>query len=345
VFRPCDVVGETKNGQHTPLEHDGCSAPESDVATMRLQSGEVQAYENCWTSGCPQWHENWSQLGVAPEQTPRVRVSLVDHHRTTKVFAVASGKGGVGKTTVVANLAFALTKLRKKVLVMDADLGLGNLDILLGLTPQYTMEHLFSGSKSLREIIIAGPGGMRILPASSGVQQLTNLSTEQKLAFLAEIDSLDEPADVMLIDTGSGISNNVLYFALAAQEIIVVACPEPMAIANACAFMKVLACEHSHRKFLLLVNAVTTTQEMETVCQKLQRATQPFPDIDIYPLGWIPHDLHVQRAVNQQKAVVDMYPNALASRAFMQVAMAICALPPITVPSGQIQFFWQRLFR
>jgi flagellar biosynthesis protein FlhG len=150
----------------------------------------------------------------------------------TRVFAVASGKGGVGKTNIVANLAFALTKLRKNVVVMDADLGLGNLDTLLGLTPHYTLEHLFLGSKSLREIIIEEPGGMRILPTSSGVQQLTNLSAEEKLAFLAEIDSLDEAGDVMLIDTGPGISANVLYFAIAAQEIIVVTCPEPMAIAS-----------------------------------------------------------------------------------------------------------------
>jgi flagellar biosynthesis protein FlhG len=156
---------------------------------------------------------------------------------------------------------------------------------------------------------------------------------------------LDEPADMMLIDTGPGISANVLYFTLAAQEIIVVTCPEPMAIANAGAFMKVLACEHGHRKFQLLVNAVATPQEAETVFQKLQHATQQFLDVDIYPLGWIPHDTHVQKAVRQQKAVVEMYPNAQASRAFLQLAMAICALPPLIVPSGQIQFFWQQLFR
>jgi flagellar biosynthesis protein FlhG len=263
----------------------------------------------------------------------------------TRVFAVASGKGGVGKTNVVANLAFALTRLRKNVLVMDADLSLGNLDILLGLTPQYTMEHLFLESKSLQEVIIEGPGGMRILPAGSGVQRLTNLSTEQKLAFLAEIDSLDEPVDIMLIDTGPGISANVLYFTLAAQEIIVVTCPEPMAIANACSFMKVLACEHGHRKFQLLVNAVTTAQEAEIVFQKLQHATQQLLDVEISPLGWIPYDTHVQKAVRQQKAVIEMYPNAQSSRAFLELAMAICALPPLILPSGQIQFFWQQQLR
>ena len=122
-------------------------------------------------------------------------------------------------------------------------------------------------------------------------------------------------------------------------------CPELMAIANACAFMKVLVCEHGHHTCQLLVNVVPTVQGVEMVSQKLQSATQQFLDVDIYPLGWIPHDIHVQKAVRQQKPVVEMYPNAQASRAFLHLAMAICALPPLILPSGQIQFFWQRLFR
>jgi flagellar biosynthesis protein FlhG len=254
--------------------------------------------------------------------TLRVMAQSGDPESSTKVIAVTSGKGGVGKTNVVANLAFALTKLRKRVLVVDADLGLANLDILLGLTPRYTIEHLFQGTKSLRDIVIEGPGGMRILPASSGVQHLTELSAEQKLAFLAEVDSLEEPVDVMLIDTGAGISSNVLYFVLAAQDVVVVTCPEPTAITDAYALMKVLAREHDHRKFQLVVNSANSAQEAEMTFQKLNRATQQFLDISINLLGWIPYDAHVQR-----------------------LAMAIGALPPVTSPSGQIQFFWQRLFR
>ncbi|MBI3327976.1 MAG: MinD/ParA family protein [Nitrospinae bacterium] len=269
----------------------------------------------------------------------------VERARPTRVLAVTSGKGGVGKTNVVANLAFALTTLGKKVLVVDADLGLANLDILLGLTPKYTIEHVFLGSKSLRDILIEGPGGMSILPGSSGVQRLTELSAEQKLAFLAEVDSLEDPLDVMLIDTAAGISSNVIYFVLAAQEIIVVTCPEPTAITDAYALMKILAREHGHRQFQLLVNSATTTREGEAVFEKLNRATQQFLDIRIHFLGLIPYDPHVPKAVKQQKSVVEIYPNAPASRAFLKLATAICALPPTIVPIGQIQFFWQRLFR
>lgn len=277
--------------------------------------------------------------------TLRTMAKSVEQARPTRVLAVTSGKGGVGKTNVVANLAFSLTTLGKKVLVVDADLGLANLDILLGLTPKYTLEHLFLGSKSLREVMINGPGGMTILPGSSGVQQLTELSAEQKLAFLTEIDSLEDPVDVMLIDTAAGISSNVIYFVLAAQEIIVVTCPEPTAITDAYALMKILAREHGHRRFQLLVNSATTAQEGEEVFQRLNRATQQFLDISLHSLGWIPHDAYVPKAVKQQKTVVEAYPNSPASRAFLKLATAICELPTALVPSGQIQFFWQRLFR
>jgi len=269
----------------------------------------------------------------------------VESSRPTKVIAVTSGKGGVGKTNVVANLAYALTRLRKKVLVMDADLGLANVDVLLGMTPKSTIEQVFQGTKSLRDIVIEGPGGMQILPASSGVQQLTELSVEQKLTFLAEVDSLEDPVDVMLIDTGAGISSNVLYFAMAAQEVMVVTCPEPTAITDAYASMKVLAREHNHRRFQLLVNAATSAQEAEMVFKKLNRAMQQFLNINIHFIGWVPYDTYVRKAVKEQKIVVADYPNAQASRAFMRLAMAVCELPAATLPSGQIQFFWQRLFR
>jgi flagellar biosynthesis protein FlhG len=277
--------------------------------------------------------------------TLRVMAQSGESGRLTKVIAVTSGKGGVGKTNVVANLAYALTRLRKKVLVVDADLGLANLDVLLGLTPKSTLEHVFQGVKSLRDIVVEGPGGMQILPASSGVQQLTELSAEQKLTFLAEVDSLEDPVDVMLIDTAAGISSNVLYFVVAAQEVIVVTCPEPTAITDAYALMKVLARDHHHRHFQLLVNSAASAQEADLVFQKLHRATQQFLDVSLHFIGWIPYDAYVRKAVKEQRIVLAGYPNAQASRAFLRLAMAVCDLPPVILPSGQIQFFWQRLFR
>jgi flagellar biosynthesis protein FlhG len=139
-----------------------------------------------------------------------------------QVISISSGKGGVGKTNIVANLALALTRLGKRVLVLDADLGLANIDILLGLTPRYTIEHLLTGQKRLQDILVSGPEGMMILPAGSGIPELADLNEGQKLFLLNEMDQLSQRIDLLLIDTGAGISTNVLYFNLAAQESIII---------------------------------------------------------------------------------------------------------------------------
>lgn len=164
-----------------------------------------------------------------------------------RVISVCSGKGGVGKTNVVANLAYAFTQLQKKVLVLDADLGLANIDVLLGLNSQYTLEHLLKGEKNLSDIIIKGPGGMLILPASSGVPELVPLNENQKVFLLNEMDLLAELADILLIDTGSGISSNVLYFNAAAQESIALVTAEPTSIIGAYALIKVLSIKYQKK--------------------------------------------------------------------------------------------------
>ena len=181
----------------------------------------------------------------------------------------------MGKTNVVANLAFALTRLGNKVLVWDADLGLANLDILLGLTPRYTIEHLLNRKKSLREILVEGPGGMTILPASSGVLELVDLKEDQKLFLLNELESLAENLDVLLIDTGAGISSNVLYFNMAAEELIVVVTPEPTSITDAYALMKVLSTRYQKRRFAILVNSARTDPEAKEVFPQDQPGRRP----------------------------------------------------------------------
>jgi flagellar biosynthesis protein FlhG len=176
-----------------------------------------------------------------PAPSPPERPGKRPLPKCPRVISITSGKGGVGKTNVVANLAFAFTRMGRKVLVLDADLGLANIDILLGLTPQYTIEHFLRGEKSLSEIMTKGPGGMSILPASSGVYELVNLNEAEKLFLLNEVDLIADQIDLLLIDTGAGISSNVLYFNTAAQESIVIATPEPTSITDAYALIKVLA--------------------------------------------------------------------------------------------------------
>jgi flagellar biosynthesis protein FlhG len=262
------------------------------------------------------------------------------------VIAVSSGKGGVGKTNVVANLALALTRLGDKVLVWDADLSLANLDILLGLTPRYTIEHLLSREKSLREILVEGPGGMAILPASSGVQELADLKEDQKLFLLNELESLGENLNVLLIDTGAGISSNVLYFTMAAEEVIVVVTPEPTSITDAYALMKVLSNRHQKRHFAVLVNFARTGPEAKEVFRKISRAVDRFlGDVSLDYVGFIPFDEKLPAAVKQQRPVLEIFPQAASSRSFMEVARVLREKPQRKESHGNLQFFWRYLIQ
>ena len=196
-----------------------------------------------------------------------------------RVIAITSGKGGVGKTSIVGNLGYALTKLGKKVLILDADLGLGNLDVLLGLAPKYNLSHVILGEKTIEDIIVEGPGKMRILPASSGIQELTHLNKDQKIQILTQLDLLIESVDILFIDTAAGISSNVMDFNATAQEVVVVVSPEPTSITDAYALMKVLSLKYSGKDCKLMVNMVSRPEEGREVFRQLQLVTDRFLDM------------------------------------------------------------------
>jgi flagellar biosynthesis protein FlhG len=260
-----------------------------------------------------------------------------------QVIAVTSGKGGVGKTNVVANLAYSLSRLKRRVVILDADVGLANLDVLLGLIPKYTIQHLFTGERTLEEIIIEGPGGMKILPASSGIQELTELTGQQRMALLSQLEGLNECTDVLLIDTAAGISSNVMFFNTMANEIIVVASPEPTSITDAYAMIKVLSTRYAEKYFHLLVNFVQTESEGLDVYRQLSTVTERFLNLSIRYLGFIPIDDHLQRAVKQQRAVTELFPNCMASRSFLTLAEKIASLSVSGTPRGNLNLFWQSL--
>jgi flagellar biosynthesis protein FlhG len=187
-----------------------------------------------------------------PHKSRRKRTS------NTRVISVTSGKGGVGKTNIVANLGYAFARLGKKVLILDADLGLGNLDVLLGLAPKFNLSHVIMGEKSVNDIIVEGPGKMLILPASSGIQELTQLTQSQKVQILSELDQLMGAVDILFIDTAAGISSNVMDFNVTAHEIIVVVSPEPTSITDAYALMKVLALKYAQKCCKVIINLAGT---------------------------------------------------------------------------------------
>lgn len=260
-----------------------------------------------------------------------------------KVISVTSGKGGVGKTNVVVNLALALIKLGKRVLVLDADMGLGNLDVMLGLTPVYNLQHVINGENRLSDVITKGPGGMMILPASSGVQELSELTPQQKLTLLSEFDTIDNSIDILLIDTAAGISSNVMYFNSAAQDIIVVASPEPTSLTDAYAVMKVLHTQYGESHFKLLVNMVSDPSEGKEVYKKLSTAADRFLNISIDYLGYVLKDKHVVMSVMEQRPVLDLYPWSNAGKCFIELARKINEWPANTKLKGNIQFMWKRL--
>lgn len=261
---------------------------------------------------------------------------------STQVIAVSSGKGGVGKTNVVANLAIALTKLGKRVLILDADLGLGNLDVLLGLVPQHTIEDVLAGTHTLDEIVLRGPFDVQVLPASSGVPHLTALTESQQLVIQEQLEQLAGEIDVLLIDTGAGISPSVTFFASSADETVVVVSPEPTSLTDAYALIKVLTRQYRERRFKILVNQAKSPREASEVFGKLDVAVDRFLHVAIEMIGAIPYDDYVHMAVMRQKAVLELFPHAPASRAFSTLAQQIVQWPKPDLPKSSVQLLWQR---
>ncbi|GAB4302628.1 MAG: MinD/ParA family protein [Desulfuromonadia bacterium] len=261
-----------------------------------------------------------------------------------RVIAITSGKGGVGKSNVVINLAILLSRMKKRVLVIDADLGVGNIDVLLGLKPRHSLDHLFTGEAALSEIIIDGPGGIKLIPAGSGVQEYTHLSATDRIRLLDEFDTLDQQFDIVLIDTAAGISENVTYFITAAQEVIVVASPEPTSITDVYALIKLLTTKYGERTFKVLVNMVKDSKDVLEVFARLCNVTSRFLDVSLDYLGFIVWDDRVIDSVKQQKAVCELYPKGAATACFENVARRIIELGGSGTVKGNLQFFFRQKF-
>jgi flagellar biosynthesis protein FlhG len=281
-----------------------------------------------------------------PDHMLRETASLQREKRSGpfRVISVTSGKGGVGKSNIVVNLGLALAQQGLKVLLIDADLGLGNLDILLGLTPKFTVQDVLSLQNRLADVIVEGPGGLKILAASSGISELTMLDESQKLFLLDEMDHYTEDVDVVLIDTGAGISPNVLFFNIAAQERIVVVNNQPPSIADAYALIKVLATQYDEKSFRLLVNGLSHEREALSVYRTLLKVIERFlgQEISLDYLGFIPLDAAVPQAVMRQQPVLALYPRTPASKSFVALAQSLRESSRPSGIDGNIKLFWRR---
>ena len=244
-----------------------------------------------------------------------------------RVIAITSGKGGVGKTNVTANLAIAMAQAGKRVLVIDTDLGLANADVVLGITPQYSLSQVLKGEKAIEEIVVEGPAGVKLIAGGSGFQELININNPRLSRFLSSLEAMEEMADIILLDTGAGLSKNVLSFVLAADEVIVVTNPEPTALTDAYVTVKAIVKKSPSARPKLLVNRAGDEEEFRAAQSRLVKVCQRFLGISLDVLGYIFDDPNVSRAVKAQKPFYLAYPATPASRCLKRLADKLLGTP------------------
>jgi flagellar biosynthesis protein FlhG len=265
--------------------------------------------------------------------------------RPIRTITVTSGKGGVGKSNVVASLAVSFARSGRKVMILDADLGLSNIDIIFDIAPKYTIQHILSGEKRLADVLADGPYGIKILPASSGIQELTELDEFQRLRLMEEFEAYEDDIDILLIDTGAGISENVAFFCVASQETIVVSTPEPTAMTDAYALIKVLFTQYQEKDFKILVNSAKNSEDAFEVFRRLSLASEKFLNISLDYLGFLPVDDSIPKAVRQQKTFIDAYPDSMAAGNLRVIASKVLEDDAEGKIKGSLQFFLGNMLR
>lgn len=237
-----------------------------------------------------------------------------------RIIAVASGKGGVGKSNITINLGITLTRFGHRVMLVDGDMGMANLDLLLGVTPKFNLSHVLGEKKDIQEVLITGPSGIKILPASSGGRSVESVDLQAKKDLFDAIRAQHEIADLVLVDTGGGLSDEVMHYLYLADEIILVTTPEPTSIMDSYGIVKRLAAERESTRLYLIVNMANDDYDARHVVSTIEDITKHFFNVTVTDLGWIHYDPLVSRAVRQQQPFVQLYPSARASRAFNHIA-------------------------
>ena len=269
----------------------------------------------------------------------------MDTVHAVQVIAIASGKGGVGKTTVAVNLALALADLGRRVVLLDSNLEFPNVDVQLGLVPRYTLVDLIEGRCEMADTLMNGPGGVRIIASGSGVSSMVCLSPAQYSGLIQAFSEIADSLDVLVIDTATGIGEPVVSFIRAAHEVLVVVGDEPTSISGAYALIKLLNHEHGIKRFRVLVNMESKVLEGQSLFSKLAKLTDHFLDVSLKYAGAIPYDEYVRNAAQTRRAVYERHPRCRCSNAFREVARTVDAWPLLGGPRGHVEFFVERLVK
>ncbi|MCV6615301.1 MAG: MinD/ParA family protein [Cellvibrionaceae bacterium] len=267
----------------------------------------------------------------------------MSYGRPVQVIAVTGGKGGVGKSNISVNLSIALAELKRRVVLLDADLGLANVDVLLGLKAPYNLADVLSGERRLAEIMVSGPSGVDIVPAASGVQQMATLGDQEHAALIRAFSDIADNLDVLVIDTAAGISDSVVSFVRAANEVLVVVCDEPSSITDAYALIKLMNTEYGTFRFRVVANMTRSNQEGAKLFTKLNAVCQRFLDVSLQYIGHIPFDENVRKAVQKQTPILEYSPRSKASQAIRTLAQKVDELPLPNNPRGHLEFFVEKL--
>ena len=279
------------------------------------------------------------------DQASSLRKMVAAVRPPLRVIGVCSGKGGVGKTMVSANLAVLAAASGLRVLVIDADLGLANVEVLYGIKPRWHLQHLLEGTVDPQRMLAIGPQGVKVLSGGNGIHQLSRLDDVQKLKLISSLDIMEGMFDLVLLDIGAGIGENVLFFAGAAQEALVVLTPEPTSFTDAYAAIKVLWQQSGMRNFGVVVNEAVSEQQAREVFGRLTTVTDRFLSAQVRWLGWLPRDENVHRAVMAQKPLVELFPASPCARALNQMAHTVLGEVAPAAIEGGMKILWQRLLR
>lgn len=281
----------------------------------------------------------------------RNMVKNQSHKTNSRLIAITSGKGGVGKSNTAVNLALFLKRQGKRVVILDADFGLANVQVMFDVVPKYTMADMMFNGKELKDIIIEGPEGVKFISGGSGIANMSKIGNSEIRKVVNELWMLEEMTDVVIIDTGAGIAPSVLEFLAASPEIILVTTPEPTSITDAYALLKALRLypgfKKEEAKISLIANKVMSSGEGDNLYEKLNSVVKRFLDIDMEWLGCIPQDNCVSKSVMKQNPVCIMYPNSAAAKAYEQMAERVLKDTPATQSpkTGIVGFFGRMLHR